>query len=363
MGSFYLTSNGVPRFVPSAKSLDEFVKIAKKTPEQFFDDHTLFPLLAVYHRQRKTVSPKPADSDISLTTLHFCSDCMITAVQSNGWAYIKRHWAVPGVRACLEHKKKLVDVASVYCGCYSLQSPKWFEDFMRGCCSKCRRNLWKKRQRQASDADLTFARIIHSLLTSNYEAYKSSNNTKIIKRDHYEDYAFSFRIRNVLHVLRCLERIQFLVYPDISKDIKHLEDIEERLIATIEYETVRRHGLDWQLNTRIGGMSIGDQPTDYEMTLDDDKTADYGIPSDIESKHVIDEHNEYIIDAHNRYLDSWIEKNGSIKPHLLAELCDKKLRAVAQAKLSGPLKKMLKDMEMLETLEYQFNKIVEKHTG
>lgn len=332
MSSFFPGSNGIPRFVPFENSFDEFVKIAKKTPGQFLDDHTLFPLLVVYHKQRKTVSPKPEDLAISLTTLHFCPACMIRAVRSNGWAFIKRHWTVPGVRACLEHKKKLVDVASGYCGCYSLRGPKWFGDFLAGCCSRCGCNLWERRQRKAENGDLVFARIIHSFLNSKYLSYSSRNNEKIFMERNYGENVFRFRIRPVLHVLKCLQQIKFFVYPDISTNIEGLADIEEQLIAIMDCTTSIRQDFEWMQEVKIGGMAIGDQPSDCDMTSD----------------------------TYSKYLDSWIEKNGDIKLHLLTILCDRQLRDVNKSKISPRLLQRLRSIEMLEANEFKFMKMVEK---
>ncbi len=117
---FLNNKGGAPRFIPGPDHFSLYAKMMRKSEAQFFDEHTLFLLLVIYHQERSSLPPAPEDVSLQ-SALHFCASCMIESVQSNGWAYIKRSWVVPGVRSCLKHKKKLIDIRSVYCGCYSLR--------------------------------------------------------------------------------------------------------------------------------------------------------------------------------------------------------------------------------------------------
>ncbi len=325
-------SNYAPRFVPEKGRFQEFVAISKMTHERFLDNHTLFPLLAIYHGEREVVGPKPLNEFISPNSLNFCPSCMSEAMKENGWAYIKRYWAVPGVMACIEHRKELINVSAVNCGCFSIDGARWFQNLLYGVCSECGSRLWNANQKDCCDEDLFYAKVIQSAITSWHYSYQAKNNKKLYGSEQSEKSMFSFRTSRVLYVLQRLQELKgILAYPDSRTGVKELSTMEKRLISTVCYR-IEGKWEELRENLKVGSMPIGDEPSASDMTPE----------------------------IHGQYLDFWVEKNGALKPHLLTLLCDRQLRAVDMDKIKPALAQRLRRMEMAETRELRLRKMVEK---
>lgn len=113
------------------------------------------------------------DAELGITTeaelsdklkLYFCSGCMTEGLKNNGWAFLKRSWCVPGVKACTLHGTKMLNSEDDTCNCFTPTSKQWFQNFILGYCSKCAGTMWSRQTEKASNLDLAFADCIENAL-------------------------------------------------------------------------------------------------------------------------------------------------------------------------------------------------------